>query len=86
MTNDIAYDIIAMGGELVAGVKKIIEKMKNQPSGIRFEEAEKVLNYYGYYQVRAKGSHRQFRNADGDLTTVQYDNPIGKSIYQGHII
>lgn len=70
MTNDIAYDIIASGGEAMAGVKKIIEKMKSQPSGIRFEEVEKVLNYYGYYQVRVKGSHRHFRSAAGDLTTV----------------
>ena len=68
-----------LGGELMAGVKKIIEKMRNQPSGIRFEEVEKVLNYYGYYQVRAKGSYRQFRNTDGDLTTIQYNNPIGKA-------
>jgi len=52
--------------------------MKNQPSGIRFEEASKVLAHFGYTQVRVKGSHHQFRNEDGDLTTVQYGSPINK--------
>lgn len=39
-------------------VKKLIEKMKQQPSGIRPEEAEKVLAAYGYVPVRQKGSHK----------------------------
>jgi len=63
----------------MASVKKLVEKMTNQPNGIRFDEAEKVLNYYGYKNVRTKGSHHQFRNGSGDLTTVQYGNPIDKS-------
>ena len=63
----------------MAGVDKIIIKMQNQPSGIRYEEAAKVLEYFGYKHVRTKGSHRQFRHENGDLTTVQYGNPIDKS-------
>jgi len=51
----------------------------NQPNGIRFEEAVKVLKHYGYSHVRTKGSHHQFRDEDGDLTTVQYGNPVDKS-------
>ena len=60
----------------MAGAKKIVEKMKSQPNGIRFDEAVKVLNHYGYKKVRVKGSHHQFRNDEGDLTTIQYGNPI----------
>jgi len=60
----------------MAGAKKIVEKMKNQPNGIRFDEASKVLNHHGYEEVRVKGSHHQFRNEEGDLTTIQYGNPI----------
>ncbi len=41
-------------------VEKIIEKMNNQPSGIRHEEAAKVLEYFGYRMDRQKGSHMQF--------------------------
>ncbi len=43
-------------------VKKLIEKMKLQPNGIRPEEAEKVLAAYGYIPARQKGSHRQYLN------------------------
>lgn len=32
----------------MSSVDKIIDKMKRQPNGIRPDEAEKVLNAYGY--------------------------------------
>jgi len=63
----------------MASVKKLVEKMHNQPNGVRFDEAAKVLSHYGYKHVRTKGSHHQFRSDNGDLTTVQYGNPIDKS-------
>jgi len=52
-------------------VEKIIEKMRNQPRGVRLPEAEKVLAAYGYYFKRQKGSHRHYLNADGDLITLK---------------
>ena len=78
MADDTKYGIIVIGGEEVASVKKIVEKMKNQPNGIRFDEGAKVLEHHGYVQVRSKGSHRQFRHENGDLTTIPYGNPIDK--------
>ena len=36
-------------------VKKLIEKMKQQPNGMRPEEIDKVLVSYGYIPVRQKG-------------------------------
>lgn len=38
----------------MAGVEKLIEKMYNQPNGIRPAEAEKVLENGGYHFVRQK--------------------------------
>lgn len=38
----------------MTNVDKIIEKMRQQPNGIRPEEADKVLNAYGYEAVRQK--------------------------------
>lgn len=38
----------------MAGVEKIIKKMHTQPSGIRFDEAAKVLEHYGYILERKK--------------------------------
>lgn len=52
-------------------VEKIIEKMKNQPRGVRLPEAEKVLAAYGYRFKRQKGSHRHYINDDGDLITLK---------------
>lgn len=60
-------------------VKKILEKMERQPNGIRYEEAKKVLEYYGFACVRQKGSHAQFLNkGTGELITVKVENPLKK--------
>ena len=56
---------------MVASVKKIVEKMKNQPRGIRLEEAEKVLAAYGYDFKRQRGSHRHYLNNQGNLITLK---------------
>lgn len=62
-------------------VNKIIDKMKRQPNGIRYEETKKVLVYYGYECVRQKGSHAQFLNKEtGELITIKVDNPL-KRVY-----
>ena len=58
----------------MGAVEKIIEKMKNQPRGIRLEEAEKVLAAYGYDFKRQRGSHRHYLNSAGDLITLK--NPL----------
>jgi len=52
-------------------VEKLIEKMKNQPRGIRLEEAEKVLTAFGYHFKRQRGSHRHYLNDNGDLITLK---------------
>lgn len=63
----------------MSSVDKIIDKMRRQPNGIRPEEAEKVLNAYGYKLVRHKGSHKQYLNKDtGKLTTIKQENPLKK--------
>lgn len=62
----------------MASVQKIIDKMKRQPNGIRPEEADKVLRAYGYEPVRQKGSHKQYLNDKGDLTTVKQETPLKK--------
>ena len=60
-------------------VQKIIQKMFQQPNGIRPEEADKVLKYLGYECVRQKGSHKQYLNkSTGELTTIKEENPLKK--------
>ena len=69
----------------MAGVEKIIDKMKRQPNGIRMSEADKVLTANGYYFDRQKGSHRQYINTSGDIITIKDENPL-KAIYVKDIL
>ena len=66
-------------------VEKIIAKMKNQPNGIRNEDAKKVLEYAGYKLDRQKGSHMQFINKNGDVFTLKKENPL-KAVYIKEIL
>lgn len=65
----------------MASASGIVDKMKRQPNGIRTEEADKVLNYYGYRFDRQKGSHRHYINDTGDLITIVERKPTIKSVY-----
>ena len=70
----------------MASVKKLIEKMERQPNGVRYEEAKKVLEGHGYEITSKNGSHRNFRNADGDLLTVKEETPTIKKHYVDKIL
>jgi predicted RNA binding protein YcfA (HicA-like mRNA interferase family) len=69
----------------LANVDKLIEKMRNQPNGIRMSEADKVLTAKGYLLDRQKGSHRQYINSSGDVVTVKDENPL-KAVYVRDIL
>lgn len=79
MTNGTEYGTIYTGGEIVASVEKIIQKMKNQPNGIRVEEVHKVLTAFGYRLDRQRGSHRQYINTTGDVITIKDESPLKKA-------
>ncbi|WLR42562.1 type II toxin-antitoxin system HicA family toxin [Bacillus carboniphilus] len=57
-------------------IEKIIGKMKNQPRGVRYNEAKRVLNHYGYTLIRKRGSNRYFRNKEGDLIVVKKESVL----------
>lgn len=60
----------------MAKIEKLIEKMRRRPKGITFAEVKKVLEHAGYSEVRVRGSHHHYRNAQGLLTTVKRENPV----------
>ena len=67
-------------------VDKIIEKMKQQPNGIRAVDTEKVLNAFGYEAIRQKGSHKHYLNKkSGELITIKQENPL-KKVYIADIL
>ena len=60
--------------------------MKQQPNGIRQNDAEKVLKAYGYVCDRVKGDHGQYLNIEtGDLITIKLDSPL-KRVYVEDIL
>lgn len=59
----------------MSSVRKIIDKMRNQPHGIQFSEAERVLAAHGYVFERQKGSHRRYGNGRDHLT-LPNQNPL----------
>ena len=69
----------------MAQIEKIIEKMKNQPNGIRADEAAKVLEYFGFRLDRQQGSHMQFINSRGDVITVPNKTPL-RAVYVKDIL
>lgn len=61
----------------MAGVDKLVDKMKRQPKNIKFAEAEKVLRAYGYELTRVKDSHHIFRNeTTGDRWSLPFQKPL----------
>ncbi|MCL1988451.1 MAG: type II toxin-antitoxin system HicA family toxin [Firmicutes bacterium] len=70
----------------MASVKKIVDKMKRQPNGIRFDEAKKVLEHNGYKITSQKGSHRVFRDATGDQLSVPEKKPTIDKQYVAEIL
>ena len=61
----------------MAGVHKLVDKMKRQPNNIKFSEAEKVLKAYGYELNRVKGSHHIFKNSvTGDRWSLPFQKPL----------
>jgi predicted RNA binding protein YcfA (HicA-like mRNA interferase family) len=63
----------------MANIKKLIQKMKNQPHGIILEEADRVLRHNGYYCKCQKGSHCQYINSNGDVITILAESPLKKA-------
>ena len=70
----------------MASIKKLIQKMKDQPNGISFQEANRVLEARGYQFVRRNSSHCHFRNDNGDVITVVDRKDVIKKVYVAAIL
>jgi predicted RNA binding protein YcfA (HicA-like mRNA interferase family) len=60
----------------MAGVEKIIQKMRNQPNGISPQEADRVLTANGFSLLRQRGSHRSYRNISGEMLVIVDETPM----------
>ena len=69
----------------MASVEKLIQKMKNQPNGIAFQEACRVLEARGYRFDRQRSSHCHFVNESGDVISIPKRDTI-KKVYVDAIL
>ncbi|WDF52456.1 type II toxin-antitoxin system HicA family toxin [Paenibacillus sp. KACC 21273] len=60
----------------MASVEKIIDKMRNQPRGVSYSEAAKVLIYYRYELKRKRGSHRIYGDSNGNVFVLKEEDPL----------
>jgi predicted RNA binding protein YcfA (HicA-like mRNA interferase family) len=51
-------------------LKKLIRQFLERPPEVRFEDVRYLLTAFGFIEVRSKGSHHSFRNAEGKIITV----------------
>jgi predicted RNA binding protein YcfA (HicA-like mRNA interferase family) len=49
---------------------KLLDKMRNAPTNIRFSEVERLLRYEGFVLFNQRGSHCTYHRADGRLLTI----------------
>ena len=50
--------------------EKLLQKMRNSPTGIRFAEVASLLQHEGFVLFNRRGSHCTFHRADGRLLTI----------------
>ena len=49
---------------------KLLEKMRNSPTGIRFAEVASLLHQEAFVLFNQRGSHCTFHRADGRILTI----------------
>ncbi len=57
---------------------KLIEKIRNNPKGVKFEDACKLAEIYGFTLKGGKGSHRVY-SKEGVIEIVNLQNVAGKA-------
>ncbi|WP_040779487.1 type II toxin-antitoxin system HicA family toxin [Calidithermus timidus] len=71
----------------MAGLEKLLEKMRRLPPEMRYEEVERVLRAYGFEEVRSSGSHHLFRHPDGRMLSVpKHRGQVVKTTYLKQVL
>ena len=51
-------------------IEKIIRKFIDRPVSLRFSEIKKVLEYFGFELIMAKGSHKKFKHTALEIDLI----------------
>jgi hypothetical protein len=64
--------------------RKLIEQIKRNPQGVRFDDACKVAEWLGFVAKATRGSHHAFARS-GEATLLNFQNRNGKiTTYQAN--
>ncbi|MFH1253432.1 MAG: type II toxin-antitoxin system HicA family toxin [Candidatus Uhrbacteria bacterium] len=66
--------------------EKLLEKISNTKTSVRFVELEKILLSAGYKRQRQKGSHVHFRKPGSPSLTIPVHNNKVKKVYVREVI
>lgn len=51
--------------------KKLLDKLRHNPKGVRFEELAKLLEWYGFELKRVQGSHYSYKRGSRHIVVVR---------------
>ena len=61
--------------------EKLLEELRNNPRGVRFEELEKLLYWYGFDLDTVRGSHHTYYRDGCPPITIIRRKPTVKEVY-----
>ena len=69
-------------------LEKLLQRIKNNPKTVRFEELDKILTNSGYErtQPRSGSSHYTYRKERKEPITIPHHKPYVREIYVQKII
>lgn len=69
-------------------LEKLLQRIKNNPKTVRFEELDKILTNAGYErnQPRSGSSHYTYRKAYRDAITIPYHRPYVAEVYVSKVL
>ncbi|MBD2578773.1 type II toxin-antitoxin system HicA family toxin [Oscillatoria sp. FACHB-1406] len=65
-------------------LSKLIAKFLTYPPEVRFDEVRYLLEAFGYWEARSKGSHHAFENEVGDVIIIPKKG--GKKVKRTYVI
>jgi len=67
---------------LLSKLEKLLERIRNNPKTVRFEELDKLLVRAGFVRRQSgKGTSHFVYRKDGQKISIPYNNPYIKQVY-----
>ena len=58
--------------------EELLDRLRNNPNNVRFEELDKLLSWYGFERRQGKGDHYIYKRKGCRPLSVPRHRPVGK--------